>query len=78
MHLVLTMFKEQIVPIHDSFATHMCDVDSMHKVVRSAFLRLYLDSDPLGTIEAEHRPEQVPEVGSLRLHDVLDSRFFVC
>lgn len=78
MHMVLAECRNQIIPIHDSFATHMCDVDNMHKVIRSTFLRMYLDSDPLSTIQAENYPEAPPEVGDLKIHDVLDSRFFVC
>ena len=78
MHMTLNAFPGDLIPIHDSFAVHMANVDELHRVARSAFLRLYLDSNPLDTIQADNYPEEKPQKGSLRIQDVLDSRFFIC
>lgn len=78
---VINAFKGSIVPIHDSFATHPCDVDSMHTVLRHEFVTMYADSDPLqalvDTVEAEDKPE-APAKGSLDIQRVLASEFFMC
>lgn len=42
-HLCMTInaFDGRILPIHDSFATHPCDVTAMHEKLRGTFVELY-------------------------------------
>lgn len=80
---VINEFDGCIVPIHDSFATHACDVDLMHKVLRAEFVRMYADHDPLqnltSIVQAFVEDEIVPPIkGSLDLQRVLESEFFMC
>lgn len=80
-HLTMTanameQLGHDFVGIHDSFGTHPCDVDDLHRCIRTEFVSLYkrhnLFSDFLwqvgGTLE-------VPERGSFNLDDVLTSEF---
>ena len=80
-HLCMTLNSAQcsIVPIHDSFATHACDVDEMHSALRRTFVEMY-SQDLLGEFiaynEIELNDDLVrPENGNLDLNDVLTSRF---
>lgn len=78
---VINAFTGSLVPIHDSFATHPCDVDAMHVVLRYEFVSMYASSDPLQTlmdaVEADEKPE-APTRGSLDIQRVLASEFFMC
>ena len=79
-HLCKTIndFEGSILPIHDSFATHACDVPAMHTSLRSTFVELYsqykielfLDFNNVST--EDFVP---PEQGTLNLNDVLSSPF---
>lgn len=80
---VINAFDGCLVPIHDSFATHACDVDEMHRVLRSEFVSMYTQHDPLDNltkiVQAYVEEEIVPPVkGSLNLNKVLESEFFMC
>lgn len=82
-HLCLTIndFHGQIVPIHDSFATHMCDVDAMHYSLRRTFIDMY-STDILGLLDelnvyTEDKPTK-PKFGNLNLHHIEHSRFMFC
>lgn len=86
-HLMMTVnaFDGDIVPIHDSLATHACDVDALDVCVREQFVRLYAENDPLEVVreaavaaggEVEDIPRPVP--GTLDLELVKDSPFFFC
>lgn len=80
---VINAFPGEIVPIHDSFATHAADVQVMHNVLREEFVRMYTEYDPLGTLVAgvqEHTDEELlaPTRGKLDLERVLESQFFMC
>lgn len=86
-HLLMTilMYDGDIVPIHDSMATHACDVDEMHRCIRQAFYDLYTENDPLQVLwdaavaaGADLSEVVKPEPGHLDLHKVLDSPFFFC
>lgn len=74
--LVLQRFKGQMMAVHDSFATHSCDVDDMHEVIRKAFVNLYSKEDVLGLI-GKFNPDvahiKKPVKGTLDLEGVLDS-----
>lgn len=78
---VINAFKGQIVPIHDSFATHPSDVDYMHEVLRDEFVAMYTETDPLDSLMAclpeDHGLER-PARGTLDLELVKRSEFFMC
>lgn len=81
--MVLNAFQGDMLPIHDSFATHACDVDTLHIVLRSEFVRLYKEFDPLGVLVAsvqQYRDEVIhqPQIGVLDIQKVLHSEFFMC
>lgn len=69
----------QMLAIHDSFATHACDVDTMHEVVRDEFAKMYssgtLLEDFLWAVAATG---EVPPRGSLDINRVRSSEFFFC
>lgn len=80
---VINAFDGSLVPIHDSFATHPCDVDAMHVVLRSEFVSMYEDADPLADLVAgvqdfTHDKIELPVRGSLDIQKVLKSEFFMC
>lgn len=86
-HLLMVILAANcdIVPIHDSLATHACDVDHMHEVIRGEFFNLYNDYEPLEVLrEAAERAggdtsEIVsPAMGTLNLELVKESPFFFC
>lgn len=79
-HLCMTIndLDAAVLPIHDSVATHACDVHTMHEVLRDTFVRLYLqfkteDFLEFNNIVLEAFP--VPEQGGLDLEDVREARF---
>lgn len=83
--MVLNAFDGDILPIHDSLATHACDVDAMHKAIREQFLKLYTEHDPLQTLAdaavecgADLEGLEMPQKGTLDLTQVIDSQFFFC
>lgn len=83
-HLGFTALRMQalgleMVCIHDSFGTHPCDVDEMHKQIREAFIHLYTCKDHLNDL-AEQLGLDVTYSGkgSLDLASVRDSEFFFC
>lgn len=72
-----------ILPIHDSVATHAADVSKMHKAIRSEFVRLYTEYDFLETVRqaaesagADTSKVDRPELGTLDLSTVNESPFF--
>lgn len=81
-HLCKTInaFDGHIIPIHDSFATHMCDVDEMHVALRETFVDMY-SSDVIELLLTNNTfNEEVarPANGKLELHDVKESRYMFC
>jgi DNA-directed RNA polymerase len=87
-HLMMVLCAAEgldIVPIHDSLATHAADVDAMHRHIREQFVRLYEENDLLGDITraaaaagADLTDLDMPEVGTLDIRQVLESPFFFC
>lgn len=80
-HLTMTANAMQslghdFVGIHDSFGTHPCDVDDLHRCIRSEFVHLYkrhnLFADFLWQVGGSM---DVPERGDFNLDDVLTSEF---
>ena len=83
--MIISAHTGDIMPIHDSVATHTCDVDAMHTVIRAQFLKLYTEHDVLQEITdaavscgADLEGLEMPQKGSLNLEQVLESRFFFC
>lgn len=67
-----------MVSIHDSFGTHPCDVDMMHVIIRTQFVRMYKD-DVLGNFQWEvSGVVDAPMRGNLNLLEVLQNEFFFC
>jgi len=84
-HLVFVIdaFEKDLIPVHDSFATHACDVDEMHVVLRQTFVNMYLNHDPIEALTrsvelASGEEIQRPLKGTLDVTKVLDSEFFMC
>ena len=82
-HLCMTIndFKGAILPIHDSFATHACDVDGMHESLRNTFVDMYSQfkiEDFLTFNEIDLETYEVPPQGNLDLETVKDSPFMFC
>lgn len=82
-HLCMTIndFKGSILPIHDSFATHACDVDDMHESLRNTFVAMYSQfkiEDFLTFNEIDLETYEVPPQGNLDLETVKDSPFMFC
>lgn len=80
---VIESFNGSIIPIHDSFATHPSDVDEMHRVLRTEFVNLYTEHDPLKTLVdtvQQYTDEEIvmPAKGTLNIQLVKDSEFFMC
>lgn len=79
-HLCMTIAEAScdILPIHDSFATHPCDVPEMHSVLRTQFIKLYREFDieemlKFNNVDLEDNP--IPEQGDLDLNTINDSPF---
>lgn len=83
-HLTLTALQMEelgldMVGIHDSFGTHPGDVDTMHRSIREAFVRLYTGSNVMADFLWEVGGSgSVPMRGTLQLSEVLKSEFFFC
>lgn len=83
-HLTLVALAMQargltMVGIHDSFGTHPCDVDEMHTVIRSEFVKMYTENNVLANFMWDvGAVGSVPMYGTLNLEDVLESEFFFC
>ena len=68
--------------VHDSFWTHACSVDEMNEVLRERFISLH-EQPLLENLLAEFREGNpklafppVPELGSLKLEQVEDAKYF--
>ena len=71
-----------ILPIHDSFATHPCDVDAMRYTLVHEFHSMYSE-DVLSLIDAgitiqSDKTLVRPALGTMNLDDVLVARFPFC
>ena len=56
-HMFLTAIKSEEIglsfaSVHDSYWTHACDIDTMNRILREAFIRLHSD-DVIGRLAAE-------------------------
>lgn len=87
-HLMMVLCAAEgldIVPIHDSLATHAADVDAMHRHIREQFVKLYEEHDLMGDITraaaeagADLTGLEMPAIGTLDIRQVLESPFFFC
>lgn len=82
-HLCLTILDADcdILPIHDSFATHPSDVPVMHKALRSTFIKMYNDfkiEDFLQFNDIDLEEYQPPMQGNLELSSITNARFMFC
>lgn len=82
-HLCMTIndCDAQILPIHDSFATHPCDVPKMHTSLRKTFADMYSqystqDFLEYNNIDTEEYP--VPEQGKLDIQVVNTAPYMFC
>lgn len=84
-HLMLTVNRcfetgiDSFEPVHDSFATHACDIDLLNRILREEFVKMH--SQPiLERFIAELKAQcgfalpDLPPQGSLDLQQVKDSR----
>lgn len=67
--------------IHDDYGTHAADTDTLHRVIREAFVSLYAEHDPLDDFREAHEADgrelpPMPPRGTLDIQDVLQSRYF--
>jgi DNA-directed RNA polymerase len=71
--------------IHDSYGTHSSNMPKLGRILRECFVEMYLEHDilkelreqaivDLGVVEAD-LPE-MPVLGTLDLHEVMDSEYF--
>lgn len=82
-HLCMTInaFDGDVLPIHDSFATHACDVPALHKALRSEFIELYQGYDltellEINAVNKEDYP--IPDKGTFDLQEVHNAQFMFC
>lgn len=82
-HLCMTIndCDASILPIHDSFATHPCDVQKMHTALRKTFADMYSAFSTetfteFNSIDTTEYP--IPERGNLDISEVLDAPYMFC
>lgn len=72
----------RILPNHDSFATHACDVDTLHTSLRYEFIDMYkqdlLSELATTVIMREDAIVDTPIKGNFNIDEVLDSPFMFC
>ncbi|UYE92411.1 RNA polymerase [Acinetobacter phage BM12] len=79
-HLCLTIldFDGQVLPIHDSFATHPSDVEAMHVSLRKTFIEMYTQfsiEDFLKFNNIDLEEYTPPLTGNLELSEISKSRY---
>lgn len=68
--------------IHDDFGTHAGKVDTLFRVLREEFVKMYTNTDPLQEFKLFHEAEYnitlppLPKLGSLNINQVIDSKYF--
>jgi DNA-directed RNA polymerase len=67
--------------IHDDYGTHACDTDTLHSVIREAFIHLYSTHDPLQEfsdqqVDMGHKMPSMPPKGTLDIEQVRHSKYF--
>lgn len=68
--------------IHDDFGCHAGDIDTMDRILREEFVRLYTECDPIMSFKLQHEAkygvvlQDPPPMGTLDLELVKQSRYF--
>lgn len=87
-HLMLTVnaMQEQgctsFAVIHDDFGTHCTKVGDLFRTLREQFVKMYTENEPLFEFKKFHEAEYgvklpaLPSRGSLKIDQVLDSKYF--
>jgi DNA-directed RNA polymerase len=68
---------DALAMIHDDYGTHAAKAQELYEVIRSTFVQMYLDNDPIQEFKSLYPmiPDP-PKPGSLEITDVLRSKFF--
>lgn len=82
-HLHLTASKcaslgiDALAMIHDDYGTHAADAQQLYEIIRSEFVKMYEENDPVVEFATQY-PEcpPPPSKGELNLREVLDSHYF--
>lgn len=69
---------EDFACIHDDYGTHFCNVPTLHKCIREAFVDMYTNHDPVKDFYETYKDhiDEPPEYGSLVIDFVKDSPYF--
>lgn len=68
---------DSLAMIHDDYGTHAADAQKLYELIRSEFVRMYEEHDPLGDLRNKYPfLPPVPEKGTLDIREVLESKFF--
>lgn len=85
LHFTVQKAKEKGITgfalIHDDYGTHACDTPKLHSCIRSAFVEMYGENDPLLDFKTLNETSGIslpdmPEKGSLVLENIKNSRYF--
>lgn len=79
---VINEFNGQILPIHDSFGTHACDVANLRHVLLNLLADMYEQYNDMTNIIQVTIPDEIyeykPKPGNLDLQNIRVSRFAFC
>ena len=77
--MTINEYQGDILPIHDSFGTHPCDVPELHRILRETFIQMYSKDVFKELFEYNGLPtDNLPQYGKLDLNVVLESEFMFC
>jgi DNA-directed RNA polymerase len=81
LHMVASECKRRgitsLAMIHDDYGTHARHSDTLFKVIREQFVKMYDNHDPVTEFhDANPETPKPPTKGTLNIHGVLDSEFF--
>lgn len=83
MHLLINAAEDaglgHLAFIHDDYGALAGDVAKLHELIRSTFISMYTEHDPLSAFKARHGIQaELPEKGTLDITQVAQSQFFFC
>lgn len=68
---------DALAMIHDDYGTHAADAEKLYHLIRSEFVRMYEEHDPLNDLHAAYPCTSVPPTkGTLDIREVLNSQYF--
>jgi DNA-directed RNA polymerase len=81
--LVASEWEGSFGAVHDSFSTHACDITKLNTLVRDYFVRLYDNENYYNEIKEALLTEPdsfetEASLGSLKINDVYNSKYFFC